>query len=90
MKSENHMQNGDGMKKRLECIWCQWHRMHDSCGAIDTAYTIFAFENWSYLGEFEAEFKKESGAQGVLFDEKNQRSKISWHCPFNRSKHATL
>jgi hypothetical protein len=34
----------------------------------------FTFENRSYLGEFEAEFKKalacESGAQGVLFDEK--------------------
>jgi hypothetical protein len=47
---------------------------------------MFAFENRSYLGEFEAEFKKalarESGAQGVLFDEKNRRSKISWHCPF--------
>jgi hypothetical protein len=35
---------------------------------------IFAFENRSYLGAFEAAFKKalarESGAQGVLFDEK--------------------
>jgi hypothetical protein len=36
----------------------------------------FSFENRSYLGEFEAEFKKalthESGAQGVpvLFDDK--------------------
>jgi hypothetical protein len=41
---------------------------------------IFAFENPSYLGKFEAEFKKalahESGAQGVLFDEKNRGSKI--------------
>jgi hypothetical protein len=40
---------------------------------------IFAFQNRSHLGEFEAEFKKalarESGAQGVLFDEKNQGSK---------------
>jgi hypothetical protein len=37
---------------------------------------IFAFKNRSYLGEFEAEFKKalacESGAQGVLFDEKTK------------------
>jgi hypothetical protein len=36
---------------------------------------FFAFKNRSYLGEFEAELKKalacESGAQGVLFDEKN-------------------
>jgi hypothetical protein len=48
---------------------------------------IFAFENRSYLGEFEAVFKealaRESGAQEVLFDEKNRRSKISCHCPFN-------
>jgi hypothetical protein len=44
------------------------------CGVIDAACTIFAFENRSYLVEFEAEFKKalarESGAQEVLFDEK--------------------
>jgi hypothetical protein len=37
-------------------------------------FTIFVFENRSYLGEFEAEFKKtlalESGAQGVMFDKK--------------------
>jgi hypothetical protein len=50
-------------------------------GVIDTACTIFLLENRSYLGEFEAGFKKalarESGAQGVLFDEKNRRSKIS-------------
>jgi hypothetical protein len=48
---------------------------------IDTACTTFSFENRSYLGEFEAEFKRalarESGAQGVLFDEKNRRSKFS-------------
>jgi hypothetical protein len=52
-----------------------------ACGVIDTACTIFAFKNRSYLGEFEAEFKKalarESGAQGILFDEKNRGSKIS-------------
>jgi hypothetical protein len=44
-------------------------------------HKIFAFENRSYLGKFEAEFKKalarESGAQEVLFDEKNRVSKIS-------------
>jgi hypothetical protein len=52
-----------------------------ACSVIDAACTIFAFENRSYLGEFEAEFKKalarESGAQGVLFDEKKRGSKIS-------------
>jgi hypothetical protein len=40
---------------------------------------MFAFENLSYLGEFEAEFKKalalESGAQGVLFDGKTEGRK---------------
>jgi hypothetical protein len=45
----------------------------------DTACTIFAFENRLYLGKFEAEFKKalarESGAQGVLFDEKTEGRK---------------
>jgi hypothetical protein len=29
-----------------------------ACGVIETACTISAFENRSYLGEFEAEFKK--------------------------------
>jgi hypothetical protein len=50
-----------------------------SCGVIDTACSIFEFENWSYLGEFEAELKKAlahaSGAQWVLFDEKKSRVK---------------
>jgi hypothetical protein len=40
---------------------------------------FFALENRSYLGEFEAEFKKalacESGPQGVLFDEKTEGRK---------------
>jgi hypothetical protein len=36
--------------------------------------TIFAFENRSYHGELETEFKK---AQGVMFDEKSRGSKIS-------------
>jgi hypothetical protein len=52
--------------KIFSCMRCHWHRKHD-----------FAFENWSYLGEFEAEFKKarESGAQGVIFDEKKTEGK---------------
>jgi hypothetical protein len=28
---------------------------------------------------------REPGAQFVLFDEKNRRSKISWHCPFKET-----
>jgi hypothetical protein len=50
-----------------------------ACDVIDTACTIFASENRWYLDEFEAEFKKalarESGAQGVLFDEKTEGRK---------------
>jgi hypothetical protein len=50
-----------------------------ACDVIDTACTIFAIENPSYLGEFKAEFKKalarESGAQGALFDEKTEGRK---------------
>jgi hypothetical protein len=47
---------------------------------MDTACTIFAFENQSYLDEFEAKFKKalarESGSQEVLFDEKKPKVEI--------------
>jgi hypothetical protein len=60
------MENSDGMQK-----------IKNACGVNDTACTIFVFENQSYLGEFEAEFKKalahKSGAQGVLSDEKKPR-----------------
>jgi hypothetical protein len=58
-----------------------------ACGVIDTACSIFAFENRSYLSEFEAEFKKalarESGAQGVLFDEKTEGRKSPDTVPLN-------
>ncbi len=40
-----------------------------------------------YLREFSKKFemalKEYSGAWGKLIYEKNQKSKISWHCPFN-------
>jgi hypothetical protein len=52
-----------------------------ACGVIVTACTIIAFENRSYLGDFEAEFKKalarESEAQEVLFDEKKTEGRKS-------------
>jgi hypothetical protein len=57
------------------------NKIKNACGVNDTACTIFAFENRSYLGEFEAEFKKalarESGSQGVLFDEKKTEGRKS-------------
>jgi hypothetical protein len=42
-----------------------------------------------YLREYESIFETalahESVDPGILFDEKNQRSKTSWYCPFNDS-----
>ncbi len=42
-----------------------------------------------YLREFSKKIETVqmgfSGAGGKLIDEKNQKQKISWHCPFNRS-----
>jgi hypothetical protein len=55
--------------------------MFPNCPTTPQKIYKFKRENLSYLGEFEAEFKKalarESGAQGVFFDDKNQGSKIS-------------
>jgi hypothetical protein len=49
-----------------------------------SAESIFIIE---YLREYKFIFKTalahESGGPGVLIDEKNWGSKISWHCPFN-------
>jgi hypothetical protein len=60
-------------------------KLFRACGVTDTECTIFAFENRSYLGEFEAELKKalarESGAQGVLFDEKTEGRKFRGTVP---------
>jgi hypothetical protein len=72
-KSENHKQNSDGMQKIFKNA-CTIDEFKVATYLTNTTCTIFAFENRSYLGQFEAEFKKalarESGAQGVLFDEK--------------------
>jgi hypothetical protein len=53
--------------------------MHGACGVIDTACMIFALENRSYLGEFEAEFKltRESEAQGVTIGFKKPEGRKS-------------
>jgi hypothetical protein len=59
-----------GARKTLFKRKKQWAKICRACGVIDTSCTIFAPENRAYLGEFEAEFKKdlalESGAQGVM------------------------
>jgi hypothetical protein len=53
---------------------------------MHSAESIFIIE---YLREYEFIFETalahESGGPGVLIDEKNWGSKISWHCPFNSS-----
>ncbi len=54
------------------CHRCRWHRWQ----------TL----SWEYLHEFSKKFETTlivySGAWGKLIHEKNQKSKISWHCPF--------
>ncbi len=55
------------------CQRCRWHRWQTlSC---------------EYLREFSKKFEtvltEYSGAGGKLIHEKNQKQKISWHCPFN-------
>jgi hypothetical protein len=66
---------------------------------------IFAFKNRSYLGEFEAGFKKAlaraSGAQGVLFDKQKPKGRKSrdtvpltevtfWQLPISASTFPTI
>jgi hypothetical protein len=55
-----------------------YQKNFSACSVIDTVCMLFAFQNPSYLGEFKAEIKKalacESGAQGVLFDEKKPKA----------------
>jgi hypothetical protein len=86
------MQNGDGACSAIDTA-CTMHAVSLTPHAkYDTACTIFACENRSYLGEFESEFKKalarESGAQGVLFDEKTEGRKSRDNVPlrFKREK----
>ncbi len=60
------------LKIFLICHRCQRHR-----------WSMFSCE---YLREFSKKFETVligySGAGGKLIDEKNQKQKISWHCPF--------
>ncbi len=55
------------------CRRCRWHR-----------WSTFSCE---YLREFSKKFEMAlmvySRAWGKLIHEKNQKQKISWHCPFN-------
>jgi hypothetical protein len=48
-----------------------------------SAKSIFVVEYFrEYESIFETALSHESVEPGVLFNEKNQRSKISWDCPF--------
>ncbi len=57
------------------CHRCRWHR--------------WCTLSREYLREFSKKFEKAvlvySDASGKLIHEKNQKSKISWHCPFKLS-----
>ncbi len=54
------------------CHRCLWHRWQTlSCEYLR-----------KFSKKFETVFSEYSGAGGKLIDEKNQKQKISWHCPF--------
>ena len=59
--------------------------------AAELNFSIFVIE---YLSEIETEFENTlaclSGAQMGSNQEKNWRSKISWHTPFNEEHHRLL
>jgi hypothetical protein len=114
-KSENRMQNSDGMQCILKmhvvsmtpharCMRYQWHRMHDR-RTIRTALAAFKgniYQKHMFPNCPTPPLKKYINLKGlpkknyvhavslthtlsligVLFDEKNRGSKISWHCPF--------
>jgi hypothetical protein len=76
-------------EKTLVAQRCQWHRCNMHSVIIDTGVTGTAVlltqlcTNFvDYLREFEKAVTRVSGAWGKLFDEKNQRSKISCQGPF--------
>jgi hypothetical protein len=54
------------------CHWCRWHRW---C-TLSREYLC------EFLKKFEMAAMVYSDAWGKLIHEKNQKSKISWHCPF--------
>ncbi len=66
------------------CRWCHWYRRQ---------FCRWCRWYWccTWLAEYLHEFSKKfemvlmgySGAGGKLIHEKNQKQKISWHCPFN-------
>ncbi len=62
------------------CHRCRWHR-----------WQTFSCE---YLREFSKKFEtvlmEYSGAGGKLIRKKNQKQKISWHCPFKKQKNMDL
>jgi hypothetical protein len=61
--------------KKCSCMRCHWNRIHD----FSVRKSIISRRIRSRIQK-----ARESGAQGVLFDEKNRGSKISWHCPFKK------
>jgi hypothetical protein len=66
--TKNFSNNFEKWKSYAKQGWYA-EKIKNACGVNETACMIFAFENRSYLGEFQAEFKKalarESEAQGV-------------------------
>ncbi len=68
------------------CRRCQWHRWQ-IMGTISGCWDLKVTLSCEYLRDFtkkiETALMVYSGAWGKLIHE-NQKSKISWHCPFER------
>jgi hypothetical protein len=56
--TKKYSNNFEKLKSYAKQRRCAKKIIKNACGVNDTAYTIFAFENRSYLGKFEAELKK--------------------------------
>ncbi len=71
------------------CRRCSWHRWQICRRCRWYRWCTFTCE---YLREFSKTSKTVlmgySGAGGKLIHEKNQKQKISWHCPFKPNPHA--
>ncbi len=67
------------------CRRCRWHRWQICHRCRWYRWSTLSCE---YLREFSKKFETAlmvySGAWGKLIHEKNQKQKISWHCPFKQ------
>ncbi len=78
------------------CLRCRWYRWQFATGVADTGGNLppvsltpvvhlekrISPRIFEFSKKFETVLMGYSGAVGKLTHEKNQKQKISWHCPF--------